>query len=461
MSNTDGDLFLHAKEGQHYFLAAGRWFRSESLDGPWSAATTDLPGDFARIPEGHPRDRVLVSVPGTEQAEDAIFFASIPRKANVNRKAATVEVAYDGAPTFAAVKGADGLSQAVNTPYDVFRVNDGYYCCYQGVWFASSDATGPWAVCDAVPETIYTIPPTSPEHNVTYVRVYESTPDTVVVGYTSGYVGEYIAYGVLLFGAGHFLYHEEPHARYHYRSHYFSYGSGARYSYFYGGFYRSARRYGPYGGAGRWSSYDPHTQTFFRGAHQFGPRGGEYAREAYNPFRERYPGRVTGSNRYGAWGHTVVQSDDAWARERHRDALGVAPGTRTSPGDESSASAGRLGKDFDVVKTRDGDLYVGPDGNVYRKKDGKWQRREGGAWVAARPSARASAADRDPGVDAGDRVLGEASLYGHLDRQSQLRQRGDDKASDFESYFSTYGGRPVREFQRRGRERAGFGNPLE
>ncbi len=455
VSNTDSDLFLHAPEKRHYYLAAGRWFRSETVDGPWSRATADLPADFARIPRGHPRDRVLVSVPGTEQAEDAIFLATIPRKATVRRKDATVEVAYDGAPSFVPIDGTK-VDYAVNTPYDVFRVKDTFYCCYQGIWFVSSSPTGSWEVSGAVPEEIYAIPPSSPVHNVTYVRVYESTPETVVVGHTSGYVGAYVAYGALLFGAGHYLYDNDSHGQYHYREHFFSYGCRARYSYYDGGYYRSARHNGPYGGAGRWSAYDPRTGAYARAAHLYGPRSGAYAREAYTPYSDRYSGSVTAGDCYGSWGRTVIASDDAWAQAGQRPGpRGAIAGLEISEAAKGTPGEGPHGNDFSVVKSRDGDLYVGRDGNVYRKKDGEWQRRRGGSWEPASPSASLAGEPRRESRP--DRDRSEASLYGELDHESETRERGDHRASDFQSYFSTYGGKRFQEFEQRGRQRQGFG----
>ena len=38
---------------------------SESLNGPWEAASNTLPNDFAAIPDDHPSSEVLASVPGT------------------------------------------------------------------------------------------------------------------------------------------------------------------------------------------------------------------------------------------------------------------------------------------------------------------------------------------------------------------------------------------------------------
>ena len=50
ITNTESLLMLDSAGGKFYYQAAGRWFRSEKLDGPWSAASSDLPEDFAKIP---------------------------------------------------------------------------------------------------------------------------------------------------------------------------------------------------------------------------------------------------------------------------------------------------------------------------------------------------------------------------------------------------------------------------
>ena len=55
-----------------------------------------------------------------------------------------------------------------------------------------------------VPPVIYSIPPSSPLHYVTYVQVYDVTPQYVVVGYTPGYFGTVVgAGGVVVYGTGY------------------------------------------------------------------------------------------------------------------------------------------------------------------------------------------------------------------------------------------------------------------
>ena len=163
VNNTDSDLFRMGISGDFYFLVAGRWFKAASLDGPWTFATPSLPEDFKRIPVEHPRSRVLASVPGTAQATEAVLLAPIPRTARVNRKELKApEVIYQGDPMFKAIEGSKGVEQAVNTDKDIVKSGDLYYMCFQGVWFMSRSATGPWEVAATVPSEVYTIPASSP-----------------------------------------------------------------------------------------------------------------------------------------------------------------------------------------------------------------------------------------------------------------------------------------------------------
>ena len=55
-----------------------------------------------------------------------------------------------------------------------------------------------------MPPVIYSIPPSSPLHYVTYVQIYNATPQYVVVGYTPGYFGTVVASGgVVVYGTGY------------------------------------------------------------------------------------------------------------------------------------------------------------------------------------------------------------------------------------------------------------------
>ena len=56
-----------------------------------------LPADFKKIPLEHERSRVLASVPGTDQAAEAVLLAQIPQTARVNKKEVKApDVAFQG-----------------------------------------------------------------------------------------------------------------------------------------------------------------------------------------------------------------------------------------------------------------------------------------------------------------------------------------------------------------------------
>src|SRR5438876_806762 len=205
VTNTSSDMLVDPKGSYTYVLISGRWFRARSLDGPWAHVAPDrLPADFAKIPENHPKGRVLTSVAGTPQARQAVIANRIPQTATIGRQDAHFDPTYDGPPRFEPITGTS-LAAATNTPSAVIQVGPtSYYGCENGVWFEASAPTGPWAVAATVPEVIYTIPPSSRLYYVTFVRVYDSTPDVVYVGYTPGYYGTYVAPGgVVVYGTGY------------------------------------------------------------------------------------------------------------------------------------------------------------------------------------------------------------------------------------------------------------------
>jgi hypothetical protein len=290
VDNTASVLFLHTGDGKFYFLVAGRWFRGGSLNGPWSAASMDLPADFAQIPNDDPEAFVKASVPGTRDAQDAVLLASIPTTTTVNITNVTVNVTYSGAPQFVVIPTTT-VQYAVNTPNQVFLVSGGYYWCSQGVWLCGGSASGPWSFCANVPAAIYTIPPSNPNYNVTYVIVQSSTPTTVVYAQTAGYSGQYVAAtGVLMFGAGvavGAIIANNSHPSYYYPPYpcHYSYGCGATYHYGYGGYYSAGgSAYGPYGGASYSAGYNPSTGTYSRSASAYGPYGSASHSAAYNPY---------------------------------------------------------------------------------------------------------------------------------------------------------------------------------
>src|SRR5262249_46378261 len=162
----------------------------KSMSGPWTFASSDLPEDFAKIPENSPKAHVLSSVPGTVEASDAVMLAQIPTTAVVNKAEAEakVKVSYDGQPQFKPIEQTS-MEYATNTQDKVIKDGDLYYLCFQGVWFMSTTPNGPWKTADSVPKEIYTIPPSSPVYNVTYVTQTSTSPTTVESQTAAGYLG--------------------------------------------------------------------------------------------------------------------------------------------------------------------------------------------------------------------------------------------------------------------------------
>ncbi|MFC1799505.1 hypothetical protein ACFL2Z_01145, partial [Candidatus Eisenbacteria bacterium] len=204
MSNTESDVIMDIDSQTYYVLLAGRWYvSSDPAAGDWAYVPHDsLPEDFPSIPPESDMGDVLVSVPGTEQAKDAVLENQIPQTAEVDRKTAKLTVQYDGDPEFEKC-GDEDVAYAKNCDKTVLMIDKRYYCCDDAVWFESSKPDGPWEVSVEVPDAVQSIPPECPAYNVKYVYIYESTPDVVYVGYTPGYTCSYVYGGVIVYGTGY------------------------------------------------------------------------------------------------------------------------------------------------------------------------------------------------------------------------------------------------------------------
>ena len=187
-----------------YYLVSGRWFTAPDFNGPWTFATPNLPDDFKKIPLSHERSRVLASVPGTDQAAEAVLLAQIPETARVDKKQVKApEVQYQGEPQFQPIEQTT-VSRAMNTDKDIIKVGDLYYMCFQGVWFMGRSPNGPWEVTGSVPGQIYEIPVSSPAYNVTNVTVVEDNSDAVVFATAAAYTGMMVAWGCAVWGTGYY-----------------------------------------------------------------------------------------------------------------------------------------------------------------------------------------------------------------------------------------------------------------
>ncbi len=204
VSNSPDNIFMDTRTQSYYILLAGRWYTSTALQGGtgWTYVASDkLPADFAKIPEGSPKDNVLASVAGTDAAREAVMDAQIPQTAKVDRKTASADVVYDGEPRFEQVPGTM-LQYAVNTSVTVLLYNGAYYALDNGVWFYSPQPTGPWAVSTERPAGLDAIPPTCPVYNCKYVDIYDVTPDYIYMGYTPGYLNSFIYGPTVVYGTG-------------------------------------------------------------------------------------------------------------------------------------------------------------------------------------------------------------------------------------------------------------------
>jgi len=202
MENTENDVLMDISTQRYYILISGRWYWATAMTGAaWTFVEPgDVPPDFAKIPADSEMGQVLASVAGTQEAKEAVLESTIPQTAEVDRKTATVTVTYDGDPEFE--KCGDNVAYAINTDKQVLLVSGTYYCCHEAIWFVSNGPTGPWQVAIEVPKEIQEIPPDCPAYNVKYVYIYDSTPEVVYVGYTSGYAGVYTYGGCVYWGTG-------------------------------------------------------------------------------------------------------------------------------------------------------------------------------------------------------------------------------------------------------------------
>ncbi len=205
-SNTTNDVLIDTANSNYYVLLAGRWFRSTQLTGPWTfVASNALPAGFAKIPAASLAAAVLPSVAGTPQAQEAVIANSIPQTATVPRvNGPKFTPSFDGPPQYDRIQGT-ALTYVVNASVPVIQVTaSSYYAVSAGVWFTSTALTGPWTIAASVPAVVYAIPPSSPIYYVTYVRIYEATPQAVYVGYTPGYLGTVVEpYGTIVYGTGY------------------------------------------------------------------------------------------------------------------------------------------------------------------------------------------------------------------------------------------------------------------
>jgi hypothetical protein len=470
-TNTDSVVFVFTPTQQFYYLTAGRWFSAMDLQGPWTYATPDLPADFAKIPASSPASAILASVPGTDEARDAVLLAQVPTTMTIKpaEAQAKVKVEYGGDPHFEPIKGTS-MSYATNTQDKVIKVGDVYYLCLQGVWFMSPNPQGPWTTCSSLPQEIYTIPPSSPVYNVTYVTQTANPDGTVTANYTAGYLGGFIlgaATGAIIAnGSGYWW---PP----------YTYGGYYPYAATYGGAYYGAAHYNSatgaygwkqtaYGSATRGAAYNPYTGTAARGATVSTPYGSRSAAQAYNPYTGTYAQTRQGSSPTAQWGSSYVSRGNQSATMGHYStANGTVAGISGSQGGKAAASSTAWGNSA-AAKTSSGNMYAGHDGNVYKNTGNGWQKYDNGSWNSVNQpkpnwqqaessqqrSSTESSQQRSSALSSYNRSGGDSynrsgggssSEMQNMQREAQNRQRGGQESQRFQ------------DFQRGGGDRFGGG----
>ena len=400
-SNSSNDIFQD-QGGKYYVLISGRWYTSGSLTGGWHyVAAGSLPSDFAKIPEGSPKDNVLASVAGTDAARDAIMDAQIPQTAKVDRNTATTSVNYDGDPQFAPLQGTD-MQYATNTGSSVIQENGVYYSVDNGVWFQAPGPNGPWTVATERPAQVDAIPPTSPDYNLKYVYVYDVTPDYVYMGYTPGYLNAYVYGPTVVYGTG---YYYNPWFNGFYYPRPWSWGFGFGYNPYVGwtmgfgygfGWFHGGWGMGWGGGWGGW-------------------RGGWWGPAVYHP--------AFAFNRYrttGYYGPGFARNRNVFINSYHTNIYAARPGvitrdnhTFTSRGlSRPGVTGGRPGGAVNGGRPGTNNVFSDRAGNVYQHntQTNQWQQRSNNSW---RP------------------VQGNPSVQQNLNRQQQMRDRGQVRTQNF------------------------------
>lgn len=414
LSNSDSDAFMHISSQKYYILLAGRWYESKSMNGPWQyVAGSKLPSDFAKIPEDSDMSTVLYAVPGTAMAKDAVLDAQLPQTATVDRKKSEFIVQYDGTPKFEDIPKTK-LTYAVNTATPVIKFKKKYYACDDAIWFTADKPTGKWLVATEIPGEIYTIPPESPLYNVTFVKIYSSTPEVVYVGYTPGYTNTYIYNTTVVYGTGYY------------------------YPYWYGAYYypRPATwgycvRYSPYGGWRFGFSYSSGPFTFYFGRGWYG--GGYWGPARYRGYRHGYRHGYRAGARAGYRAGQHNSSRNNMYRNKKNKA-------RTRPATRKTTRPSQAGN----ASNRKNNVYADKKGNVHRKNGQNWEQRKDNGWQssdrtkqqdksASRPSTKPSKSTRT-------RQSSQTNRSSNLDRSHKARQHGSQRSQNFQRSANRGGG---------------------
>ena len=366
LDNTDSNAFLELSTQRYYVLLSGRWYRGEGIVGElqWEHVPNDeLPEPFGDVPEDSVNGAILSQVAGTPQAREAVLDNTIPQTTAINRSDASFSVEYDGTPDFAPIEEIN-VEYAQNTSSAVFRYGTLYYACDDGVWYVSNSATGSWSVATDVPDAIYKIPTSNAHHNVTYVKVYDVTPEVVYVGYTPGYYGSYYYHGAVVYGSGWYY---NPWYGPHYYPRYPTWGFHVTYNPWYG-----------WGVGVSWTN-GPFRFTFSSHGSWWGVGG-------YRPYPRPYV--------HGGYRKTNINIDNSinigGGRNRPETRPNVydRPDNRARNVERPAVPSNRQARPVNNVQNN---VLTDYSGNVYqRNSGGDWKQRDNGQWSQPQNMDRSS-----------------------------------------------------------------------
>ena len=435
-TNTHADVIFDTAGTVFYVLLSGRWYSGPSINGPWSyAPSASLPADFRRIPASSPAGVVLSSVAGTPQAREAVIENSIPQTASVPRvNGPRFKPIFDGPPQLRPVDGTS-LQYVINSPTPIIEVSPTeFYALRAGVWYSATALTGPWTVAAYVPPVMYTIPPTSPLHYVTYVQVYGATPTVVYVGYTPGYMGTVVnPDGVVVYGTGYTYQPWVGNAWYPPPATYgvaaqpiynpatgmaFGFAMGATTAALVNSSSSSSYHPSYYGypccASTSYNTYASYGRTVTQGTRSYYANSTGVGQTASGDYTNDRTGTTGSSTAGSSYDPATGSSQKSYTRGIQTTSKNAQPSDR---GSQVTYTNPNTGKTQTYGATREGnDVYADKDGNTYKYSGGGWQQHTSNGWQSA------------------------SSDMSWADREQQGRSEGEERFSTFSQSGAGLGG---------------------
>ncbi len=409
VSNTETPWLRELKTSNMYVLLSGRWFRAKKETGPWTFVRADeLPKSFANIPPASDLGSLRVSVAGTEEANEAILDAHIPQTAAISRKDTRLTVTYDGEPKFEIIPGTQ-VSYAENTDSQVIKVENKFYAVDNAVWFKADTALGPWKVADQIPKNeIAKIPPSSPVYNITYVDIYESTPEIVYVGYYPGYMWSYPYYGVPVYGTGWY---------------YPPYWRGGYY-------YPRPPTWGLHVGYNSWSGWNvgvSWSNGFFSvGMNWNAGYRGPHHPPHYGPHPGGHRGPVVINTGNINIGNNVNIGNNHKTNNLYKRA----------ENSKRNASPSQVKRDLKTArndKSRRNNVFADKDGNALKRDGDKWQQRNNGKWQDLGSSQQQSLNNKSSNVER-DKIKNSVNNINHDKSRSTIQNKASSRQAQQKVY---------------------------